>query len=411
MKLSGRRIVAMALLVIFILTGFSVRLARYQIVEGADYREQSQKVTIQSSEIEAPRGEILDRYGRVLASNKVGYSIYLQKAFFPSTKQPVKQNNVINSICKILSQKGESWNDSLPISKTAPYCFNAKNTSDLKKLRSLLNVSDKVGASDIMKKLVSRYHLEGNSSADQRTLAGIRYEMEIRDFTYSNPYEFASSVSIDTVTKIKERSTSLPGVEIREVPTRVYPDGTIAPHVIGTVGPIYAEQYAALKKKGYSMNDTVGKDGIEYTMESYLRGTKGEQTIEMDSMGNVTSTNITTKANPGDNVVLTIDSDLQKLVQSSLQSTIQNIASTAKSVKWGSQAKSGAAVVLDIKTGEVLAMANYPSYDLNTYKKDYSALSNDSANPLLNRCVTGSYRPGSTFKPITAISGPTVPIT
>ena len=405
MKASALRNILLGILVVAVMLGCTLRLARYQIVDGATYRTQAKKVTLQSVSVTAPRGEILDRYGRVIATSKIGYEVYLQSSIFPSDKKAAQVNGILRSLCDVLQEKGESWNDTLPISKTAPYAFTAGSDAQIKKLRTLLNDNQNLSADALMQKLIKKYSLQSYTQDQQRTLAGIRFGMDVEEFRIAGTYAFADSVSMDTVTKIKERSSALTGVAISEVPTRVYVDGTVAPHVIGSVGPIYASEYQALKKKGYNMNEIVGKTGIEKSMESYLRGVPGKQTMEVDENGNAVSGSVTSTAKPGDNVVLTIDSNLQKLVQSSLEATVKNIAADAHgSVQNGANAKSGAAVVLDIKTGELLAMASYPSYDINTYQQNYSQLVSDSTRPLFDRCVSGAYRPGSTFKPITALS-------
>jgi penicillin-binding protein 2 len=177
--------------------------------------------------------------------------------------------------------------------------------------------------------------------------------------------------------------------------------------VIGTVGPISVEEYPDLKKAGYSLNEIIGKDGIEKSEESYLRGINGTEDIEINASGQVISTGDMTKnPQPGGNVVLTIDSDLQKVVQNALPEVINTIKQqSGGSLLHGAEANSGAAVVIDIKTGEVLAMASYPSYNLSTYSKDYSQLVTDPAKPLMNRAIQGLYRPGSAFKPAVAVTG------
>lgn len=362
----------------------------------------------------APRGDILDRYGRVLATSDVGYSILIQSAFFPSSSQREKQNGELLALTEILKKSNETWEDSLPISTTAPYTY----TGTQKKIKALIKyvnehkgknepeVKSDASADTVMAALKKIFKTEGYTEEQQRTLCGIRYEMVLTYFSTTKVYTFAENVSIDTVTRIEERSSDLPGAVIQQVPVRSYPDGTIAPHIIGLTGRINEDELSTYKEKGYTADDTIGKFGIEKTMESYLRGTDGIQQVEQNSNGDVTSTTIIQQPQPGDNVILTIDKDLQVTMQNSLPQIIDQIKKTAVMYHTaGANARGAAAVVLNIKTGEVVAMASYPSFDLNSYSKNYSELANDKLNPLFNRCIQGTYTPGSTFKPIVAVSG------
>ncbi|MDR3551928.1 MAG: penicillin-binding transpeptidase domain-containing protein, partial [Clostridia bacterium] len=402
MKIRISRTVIIILIFVIVLSVFVVKLMGYQLVNGESYREKADKTTESTETIAAPRGEIVDRYGRTIATNRVGFTVTFSKAFLSRSTE----NGIILQVTKILKADGELWNDTLPISQTAPYEFNTADTTNIKRLFKITGIDNDISANAVMNKLVERYDVDTSlSPADIRTIVGIRYEMEARDFSTSNPFECASDVSMTTVTKISERSLELPGVGIGQKPIRVYTNGTLAPHVIGTISSIFAEEYAALAKKHYAMNDLIGRGGIEQAMESYLRGTDGERTIELNKNGKVTSETTTKAAKPGDTVVLTLDSRLQEQLQAALPATIKQIAQSAKGNKEkGAEAMSGAAVVLNVQTGEVLAMATYPSYDLNSYYKDYSALLKQAGNPLVNRCITGVYRPGSTFKPVVAVS-------
>jgi penicillin-binding protein 2 len=409
MKIRGKRIIFLVLTMLIILAVFVVRLMRYQLVDGDSYRQQAEKSTLSTATVTASRGEILDRYGRILATNRVGYSVTLNWAFLPSiTKETAKLNRIILQLTTIIKGDGEQWVDNLPISAAKPYAFLSGSEAGVKSMQKLLKISADLTADQVMQKLCDRYKIDKTlSDADKRTIAGARYEMEIRSFSIrNNTLLFASDVGMTTVTKVSENSLDLPGVEIAQNPIRIYTDGTIAPHIMGMVGPIFPENYASLSKKGYSMNDIVGHGGLEESEEQYLRGTDGTESIEVSHSGKVTNETTKVVAKPGDTVVSTIDSRLQVILQNSLAKNIQKIASDAKGdITKGANANSGASVVIDIKTGEVLAMASYPTYDLNTYKANYSALLKQDGKPMLNRTVQGQYRPGSTFKPVVATGG------
>lgn len=413
--LKRSRIAVMVILVFSIIACYIFQLMQYQVSQGDSYRQQSSKSTINTTPIIAPRGEILDRYGRVLATSTISYNVLIESAFFPSSAQKQMQDEEFLTLAAILAQDKETFDDSLPISASAPYSYigTKRETAALikyvnsQKLKKDPLLSSSASAAEVMTALKKIYKTDGYTEAEQRTLCAIRYSMFVKEYSYTKVFILAQGVGTDTVTKIEERSSSLPGAVTQQVPVRSYPNGTIAPHIIGLTGRINASELAANKKNGYTAEDSIGKFGIEKSMESYLRGANGTQQVEQNSNGDVTSSpTIITQPKPGDNVVLTIDDDLQATMQQQLPIVINQIKTDAvQHNQPGAYAQGAAAVVLNIKTGEVLAMATYPSFDLNAYKKNYSALATNSLKPLFNRCIQGTYTPGSTFKPIVAVSG------
>lgn len=435
MNIRNARLYVLNGLIIVILAVFVFRLMRYQITEGASFRAQSEKTTVQSTEVVAPRGEILDRYGRVLATNTVGYSVTLQKAAWPSSTQ----NENILKITNILTQDGEPWTDTLPIGPAEPWAFTGSD-SDIKTLRKFLeqtvdniptstklnkvtltdkqkakfDADEKATAPEIMARLIKRYKISGGYTVAQiRTIVGVRYQMEQSGFSYTYTYTFAKNISLNTVNKLSENGGSIPGIIITQQYNRSYTSDSFAPFIIGTVSPIFADEYnntqdpsKSLKNKGYSMDDIIGRGGIESSMEKYLRGTNGTQNVLINKAKEIVGTEPAQTAKPGDNVVLTIDANLQQTVQDELPVIINQVrAASGGSSLNGADANAGAAVVLNVRTGEILAMASYPSYTRTQYAQEYTALSKDSTHPLLNRTIQGTYRPGSTFKPVTAIAG------
>ena len=410
LKLRGVRVFILLTVVILVICSFTLRLMRYQITDGASYRTVANKTSVESIPIIAPRGEILDRNGVVLATNTVGYSVILERAAFPSAKSG-KENDTILELTDILTKNNEQWADTLPISRTTPYTFNAGSDADVKDLKAYCITKPKLkdGApftADIaMSDLKKIYNIPGGYSQEQlRTIIGVRYEMILREFSPSTVFTFSKNVSLDAINQMSERS--IPGIEISPQYSRTYPDGTLAPQVIGNVGPIQANQAQAYRNLKYSLDEIVGQGGIEQTQEKYLHGTNGLENIEVNSMGVVTARTPVTTPKSGDNVVLTIDSGLQQVLQQALQAKItQIVADSMGDPQHGANCNSGAAVVLNIKTGEVLAMASYPGYDNNTFHQNHVALASDPASPLLNLAVQGTFRPGSTYKPCVAVSG------
>ncbi len=400
-RTSKKRVLIAMLIVIAIALLYILRLAQWQLVEGEDFLATAQKTTVRTVSIAAPRGEIVDCNGVALAYNKTCYCIQLDLAFL--TKK--YRNTVLNDLISLCIEQGEEYYDTLPITVDAPYTYTEDETS-LSRLKALLDTEDlPVNATEAINALKKYYSIDDEFTvAETRLIAGVRYEMDQRGASVQNPYIFARDISIETVTLLKEKSSSLPGVDITTEAVRAYTDGTVAPHIIGSVGSIYAEELENYTEKGYTINDLVGKSGIEKSMENVLRGTSGERQIVQNSLGQVISSTITKEPVPGATVVLTLNSELQIKAQTLLESQIKAIAAADVKNEGGYDCNAGSIVMTNVNTGEVIAMATYPSYDMETMSKNYAQLINDSTYPLLNRATQGVYAPGSTFKPTTSLS-------
>ncbi len=373
--------------------------------------------------VEASRGDILDRNGVTLVSNKQGNSIEFNAALFPTQSERESRNRIIAALIELCESKNEEWTDNLPIKydESGRLVFEEGRETDIKSLKAanMLNLNSYATAENCLDALIDMYGLEDCDKATARKIASVQYEMWRTGYSVSNPYTFAQDVSNETVSIIKEKSEFYKGVEATVDTYRQLDDGTIAPHVIGITGVISSEEYDAktqalqesiesgeytedeietMELNAYSLTDYVGKFGIESAMESYLRGEKGIKTISIDNEGNVTS-EFTKNPKQGDTVVLTIDSGLQRVAQNSLQKRILELTQEE-----GLEA-AGAVVVLDVDTGEILASASYPSYDLNEYYDKYNDLLKADGSPLINRVTQSTYEPGSTMKLSTAIAG------
>lgn len=407
-SLMKRRVTVLAMLLVASFVLYSVRLFQVQIVDGADYAAKASKEGSISVDIPAARGEILDRYLRPMAVNRTSFSIVLDKAFFPSgssEEQQKKQNDILLSLTDMLAAEDSTWNDSLPLTRQQPYAFLEEQETAVAKMKKLIKKSDYATADQCMAQLIARYELEGYTAEQQRTLAGVRYEMEIRQFTVKNPFTLSTNVTESVYNRLLENSASFPGVTVETVPVREYVSGSVAPHLMGSVGPIYAEEYQELKSKGYRMNDTVGKGGIEGALESVLRGTRGVSSVIKDSTGAVVDKVITEQPVPGSSVVLTLDYNLEKAAQDILDEKVKELRSQGGSYGNGQDVKSGAVVMLDVKSNGVLVSASWPTYDLTTYNKNYETLVNDPDKPLFNRALNGAFPCGSTMKPGVALAG------
>lgn len=394
------RFVILVALTLFVMSLGALRIMKIQLVDGSEYLVRSQSVNTAEQVINAPRGEIVDYSENFLVSNKSGFNAVLEKAFFPSDDS--KANKIILTVADVLSEENTSWEDALPITENAPFEFLPDRDSDIAKLRKNIGVQVYATAEECIIAMTSRYGIdESYTDREKRIIAGVRYTMYLRDFSVSNRYTFSEDIPMAAVVRLKELSFDLDGVDISQEAVRVNNTGDVVPHLIGTVGPISAEEYAELKDSGYALNDSLGKGGIEKAMESVLRGKKGTRTIEILD-GEVVSDEISEEAVPGNTIKLTVDSDYQRKVQTILENHIYWLQNQTSSNAKGTNADAGALVVLNAKTGALLAAATYPTYDLNDYIENYSAVAKGENAPLTNRATSGLYRPGSTFKTITA---------
>jgi len=377
----------------------AARLINIQIVDADVYKNMLDSRYTSTQKVKAVRGEIVARNLEPLATNSMGYNIILDKAYLPRDEQ----NDIILRLTKLFEGMDEQWNDKLPITKTAPYAYISGMENEVERLGDLVVVKN-AKVEDCLSRLYEHYKLEEYSAEDARTIAGVRYEMELCGFAMNVPYTFASDVDISTVVKVMERSFELPGVDVSESASRYYENSDVAPHIIGATGPLYQEEYQELKNQGYAMDDTIGKSGIESALESQLRGINGKREIYIGPSGEVINAVESEAPEPGNTIVLTLDMNLQRTGQEALAAQIRKLQYDAPSGE-GREADSGAAVMVNVKTGEVLAAVTAPSYDLSTYRQNYAELASDELNPLFNRATMGEYAPGSCFKPTVALAG------
>ena len=415
-KTAVRRMMLLIAAAAVIIGLYGFRLIFLQLVNGDSFTAQATNTTDYKFTVTAARGDIVDSKGERIASSTTGYNVVLNKLLMGDEDL----DTMLQKIVGLLGENGESWNDSLLIGQpdaAGHYEFTAAsdNATEQKALAAMkdnLGLQQYATADDVMEKLVEDYDLADFSLYWQRVLSGIHYEMQLQAFSNVNNFVMAENVSEATVATIKENSLSLPGVEIVETSTRSYEQGTVLPHVLGRVGKITAEKWKVtdengqvtypLKEKGYNMNDIIGISGLESAYEDELRGKDGVETITRNSDGVIVNTALTTVPEPGHTVQLTIDSEFQKAVDQALAKNVEWIKNTYADSK---QANAGAVVVIDVKTGGVLAASNYPSFDQNLYAAQYNEYSADENMPLFNRALQGLYTPGSTYKPSVAVAG------
>lgn len=392
---SARSLVAI-ILVFAMVFGFGSVLYNIQIKNHEFYSAQNNAVKTYKVPIEPARGEIVDRNGNSLVTNRQGNSIILDAAYFPSKNDNEQRNTIILNLIRLFEKNGEEYINNLPLKAFGEkiYFDTEFEEKDIKLMKSknMLNLQSYATAQNCFDAMVEKYGLENYDVDTALKIGAIRYELTRLVFSIENPVAIATDVKSETVAAIKEDKDSYLGADVKPVAFREYADSSLAPHILGTVAKINENEYAELKDSGYGINDIIGKSGIESAMESVLRGTPGELTITIDSDGNV-SEEITKPPISGNTVVLTIDKNLQRVAQEKLKETCDTV-----SIQDGA----GAVVVEDVRNGEVLAAASYPTYDINDYYDNYSKLAKNKRNPMWSRFAMGTYAPGSTFKPMMA---------
>ncbi len=416
------RATAFVVAVLFVISFFIADLFRIQVLKADEYSAQNLYYSSAKTEIQAIRGEILDTNGQALVYSTQSNTIYINASYFPSASKQDERNVIMLELLKLFKENEVEYNfaDFITIENgQAKYTENIANIRKMLFKKDYLNLNSYATAENCFDALVEYYDLQDLSKEDAVMLATVYVAMVRADFSKNNPYTLAEDIPTDLIAYIKEQSRFFAGIEVRVDTDREYYDGKIAPHIIGYYDYISAEEYssvtdkykeaisdtslteeelAELKLRSYKMTDKIGKFGIESAMEKELRGTNGILTTTTNADGTKSSV-VTTAPVNGNNVILTINGDLQKQVQEILSSKID---STKQS---GKVDTAGSIVVMDVKDFSVLACATYPTYDLSTYKENIVELNRDASAPLWNRALRSTYAPGSTVKPIVGLAG------
>jgi len=392
-----RRVIALLAFFGAFLLLFAAVLYDAQILHGGENRAKSISSNAASETVTASRGIITDRNGKVLVSNRLAYTLVFDRSGFDDD---AALNAAILRLVQLCEETGTGWNDTLPIGRVGNFLrYSNARSETFDKFIEKNDLTSGASGRQLLSELRELYHVdESLSEREARLIVGVRYELHSRD-----SYTFAEDVSTEVLSLITDGRYE--GVTIRTASARVY-NTTLAAHILGTIGPIWQEEwssnedtgYVGYADKGYSMNDLVGKDGVEKAFESYLRGTDGRRLITTDETGKITGELYTREPQPGGTVALTLDIDLQADVEAALAETISGM------IDKDSNERGGAAAVVSVGTGEVLALASYPTYDLSTFNEDYDELVNDQRLPMFNRATQGIYAPGSTFKMVTAVA-------
>ena len=402
------RIGVFAVLMIAIVFIFGMELYRLQIVEGEEHYQSSETYS-QYKAVEAARGSLLDRYGRVLVSNRTGYNVGLNSMALYNAGGV---NANLTALIKLADSLGYEHIDTLPMNEDgSEYLYDEYSTTTsetyFRRFLKEKGWDTDITSPNVYQLLRDEYNIdESLTNREARELVGLRYELDLRSAVGMDAYIFVEDVASEDLSYFKE--TDIPGIEINTVTYREY-NTDYAAHILGRVGLMNPEEYEYYKTLGYPMDASVGKEGVEKAFEEYLHGEDGQILVTTDANGTIVGEKTTKEAKAGGNVYLTIDIVMQEIAERALESCIldlragsEDISGEDADIEAGTDARGGAVVVMDVDSFEVLTMASYPSFNIETFSEDFTMLAADEYSPLYNRSLLAAYSPGSTYKMVTA---------
>lgn len=459
-EMQNTRLYLLAALLVLALTAYLFVLYDVQVIHHDDYAAQAIRSIVRPEKVEASRGIITDRNGKPLVSNRSTYDL----TFDADLLRPGDDSNeAILRLVQLCQREGMAWSDNLPVSRTAPYRYTVDQLDGQQKklflayLKSLKPCAEALGQylirnpdavsapepepeegeepvpveelsprkraelllerltpADLSAELLTdagitpaKLMTEMRSELDipedytlgqARMVLGVQYELSVRKLDNYAAYVLAQDIDTPFISLLSDGNYA--GAKVTLSSVREY-ETTYAAHILGYVGKIGIEDdYPSLKEKGYDYDDLIGKDGAELAFEDYLKGKDGRRMVATNDEGKVTGEYYYTEPEPGNIVELTIDLDFQSQVEGFLEETVTRLNAD------GDEKRGAGAAVVQVGTGEVLALASYPSFDLATFRQpeNYAAVSTDPQAPLFNRASVGSYPPGSTLKPFTAMA-------
>ena len=406
-RITRFRAIAMLLAFALILGLFGARTYSVQMLGGGAVVADSDTYTTYYT-VKAARGEILDRNGNVMVGNRASYDLVFNNFVLTNSDDP---NGHLLRLVKMAQKLGVDYIENFPITEDRPYEYTLAEQSAawqgyFQDYLWELDIDSDISASRLMEELRSRYKIpEDWSDADARAVVGLRYELKLRtDITNLSSYVFLADVPDDILNAILE--LNVPGLDAAASTTREYYT-TYAAHILGTYAAMNSDDWKVYKEKGYKMDDKIGKTGLEKAFEEYLHGTDGRLAKVVDKNGNIVSQYYVKEPVAGHNVETSIDLGLQMVAEETMKEIHQTLVETNGTDGGGNGAdiEGMACVVVDTRTGEVLACASYPSYDPATYNKMYNELMENPLKPTRNRALMEAYPPGSTFKVAMSIAG------
>ena len=391
---------ALVVLVLFfvVLGFFSFNLYEKQIIETDGNTDNSTTFTYHVT-VKAARGDILDRNGNLLVSNRASYDLMIYDQVLMSV---TGTNNYLYQLVKTCDEKGIEYTDHFPVTRERPFTYTLSEQSSAwqgyfqKYLAYKGGIDSDITAPLLIQTLRERYRLPAEwTDEEARKVIGIYYELQLRPATNSLPvYIFISDATDEELSAVVE--LNIPGMNVEPSTVREY-NTEYAAHILGFVGQMTPEQWQYYKDLGYSMDAEVGQDGLERAYEEYLHGVDGIREDTLTADGKLVKSEYLREPQAGANVEVSIDINLQMAAEDQMEQVIEELRAQEKGVD-GWDADGGAVVAMDVKTGQILVCASYPTYDLSRYFEDFSIISQDERKPLYNRALLATYPPGSTYK-------------
>ena len=408
-RISRFRAVVLLVIIALILVFFSLRLFKLQIIETDGNTDNTTTYTT-LTRVKAARGDILDRNGNILVGNRASYDLVFNHYVITSSDNT---NESLYKLVKKCQELGIAYNDHFPITTTRPfeYTLDDYTTAWRGYFQSYLSERDidsDITAPLLLDKLRERYKIPDEWTVEEaRAVIGLRYEFDLRGVAYLSNYVFIEDVSDEHLSAIKELNT--PGLMVESSTVREY-HTTYAAHILGTMGAMDSDDWAKYKELGYAMDAVIGQSGFEAAFEEYLHGTDGTRIDKVDKNGTIISQEYKEGYEPkaGNNVETTLDLNIQIIAEDALADVIAYLQDPEQNKEEAGRDVEGAAVVvMQVKTGDVLACASYPTYNPMTYNEDYNDILQQDFDPLFNRAFHAAYPPGSAFKPCTLIAAMT----
>ena len=403
----------------FIMVLYAMRLFNLQIISTDGNTDNTTYYTTVTT-VRAARGDILDRNGKVLVGNRASYDLVFNHFVIKSADN---RNEYLYTLLKKCEELGVEHQDHLPVTMTRPFEYTLSDYSTAWQGYYQNYMSDRswdpdVTAPLLIEKMRSLYAIPAEWTEEEaRAVIGLRYEFDLRGVTKLPSYVFISDVDSENLAAILELNT--PGLMVESSTVREY-HTTYGAHILGYMGAMTDAEWQENQKLGYSMDADVGKSGFEQAFETYLHGIDGQRLDKVTKEGTIVSQQYLEGKEPvaGNNVETTIDIDLQKVAEDALAERMKEL--TDPNINTGGEgegidAQGAAVVVMKVKTGEILACASYPTFNLATMKEDWDAINSDDLKPLFNRAFGATYAPGSTYKMCTLVAamenvyGPTNP--
>ena len=403
----------------FIMVLYAMRLFNLQIISTDGNTDNTTYYTTVTT-VRAARGDILDRNGKVLVGNRASYDLVFNHFVIKSADN---RNEYLYTLLKKCEELGVEHQDHLPVTMTRPFEYTLSDYSTAWQGYYQNYMSDRswdpdVTAPLLIEKMRELYKIPAEWTEEEaRAVIGLRYEFDLRGVTKLPSYVFISDVDSENLAAILELNT--PGLMVESSTVREY-HTTYGAHILGYMGAMTDAEWQENQKLGYSMDADVGKSGFEQAFETYLHGIDGQRLDKVTKEGTIVSQQYLEGKEPvaGNNVETTIDIDLQKVAEDALAKRMKEL--TDPNINTGGEgegidAQGAAVVVMKVKTGEILACASYPTFNLATMKEDWDAINSDDLKPLFNRAFGATYAPGSTYKMCTLVAamenvyGPTNP--